>query len=213
MNMTPGLRKLALTTHVSSSVGWLGAVIAFLALALVGVMSQDAPLVRAVYLAMHPVSWFVIVPLALAAFFTGIVQSLATTWGLVRHYWVAAKLLLTVLATAVLLLHTQAIDRVVAAASAAPLRASDLLSLRRQLVGDASAALFVLFVTTALSVYKPWGMTPYGLRKQFEVSAVRPGMVRAQQDRRARTGRYVVLAIVGFVVLILLFHLAGGLSH
>ena len=36
--MTPGLRKFALTTHVTSSVGWLGAVGAFLALAIAGVV-------------------------------------------------------------------------------------------------------------------------------------------------------------------------------
>ena len=41
MAMTPGLRKVALTTHVTSSVGWIGAVAAFLALAIAGVGSQD----------------------------------------------------------------------------------------------------------------------------------------------------------------------------
>ena len=53
MTMTPGLRKFALTTHVTSSVGWLGAVGAFLALAIAGVGSEDAQIVRAAYLAMH----------------------------------------------------------------------------------------------------------------------------------------------------------------
>jgi hypothetical protein len=42
MIMTPGLRKFALTTHVTSSVGWLGAVSAFFALAIAGLSSQDA---------------------------------------------------------------------------------------------------------------------------------------------------------------------------
>jgi hypothetical protein len=45
--MTPGLRKFALTTHVTSSVGWLGAVVAFLALAIVGLISQDAEVLAA----------------------------------------------------------------------------------------------------------------------------------------------------------------------
>jgi hypothetical protein len=53
MAMTSGLRKFALTTHVTSSVGWLGAVGAFLALAIAGVGSEDAQIVRAAYLAMH----------------------------------------------------------------------------------------------------------------------------------------------------------------
>ena len=118
MTMTPGLRKFALTTHVTSSVGWLGAVGAFLALAIAGVGSEDAQIVRAAYVAMHLTTWFVIVPLCLAALLTGIVQSLGTTWGLFRHYWVVTNLLLTVLATVILLVHTQPIDHVAAMRSA-----------------------------------------------------------------------------------------------
>ena len=71
--------QCALTTHVMSSVGWLGAVGAFLALAIAGVDSEDAQIVRAAYLAMHLTTWFVIVPLCLAALLTGIVQSLGTS--------------------------------------------------------------------------------------------------------------------------------------
>ena len=78
----------------------------------------------------------------------------------------------------------------------------------------ASAALFMLFVTTILSVYKPWGMTEYGLRKQSE-----PGItwrVAATGDRRTGggiPGRYGVLAIIVFVVLMLLLHLVTRGLH
>ena len=102
MNVSPGLRKLALTTHVTSSVGWLGAVGGFLALAIAGIASQDAQTVRAAYLAMHVITWFVIVPLSAAALLTGLVQSTVTPWGVFRHYWVVTKLALTVMATAIL---------------------------------------------------------------------------------------------------------------
>jgi len=206
MAMTSGLRKFAPTIHVTSSVGWLGAVGAFLALAIAGVGSEDAQIVRAAFLAMHLTTWFVIVPLCLAALLTGIVQSLGTTWGLFRHYWVVTKLLLTVLATLILLVHTQPIDRVAAVAAQTTLAIGDLRQLRFQLVGDACGALFVLLVTTALSVYKPWGMTPYGLRKQNEVS----GAWRPTTSRQvAPWGRYVLFGIIAMVLLVLLLHLAG----
>ena len=52
MAMAPSLRKFALTVHVTSSVGWLGAVAAFLALAVAGLTSRDAQTVRATYLVM-----------------------------------------------------------------------------------------------------------------------------------------------------------------
>jgi hypothetical protein len=64
--MTPRLRKFALTAHVTSSVGWLGAVVAYPALAITGLTSPDAQRVQAVYLAMELIGWYVIVPLRLA---------------------------------------------------------------------------------------------------------------------------------------------------
>lgn len=85
MMMTPALRKFGLTAHVSSSVGWFGAVAGFLALAVSGLTSRDAQVVRAVYLAMNLIGWSVIVPLSLASLLTGVVQSLGTPWGLFRH--------------------------------------------------------------------------------------------------------------------------------
>ena len=50
MTMTPRLRKFALTAHVTSSVGWLGAVAVSLAIAVAGLTSHDAQVVRAAYL-------------------------------------------------------------------------------------------------------------------------------------------------------------------
>jgi len=210
MMMTTGVRKFVLTTHITSSIGWLGSVAAFLALAVAGIAGDETQLVRASYVAMHLITWFVIVPLSIAALATGFVDSLGTPWGLFRHYWVVAKLLLTVLATAVLLVHTQPIDRVAAVATQADLTRMDLWQVRLQLVGDAAAALFVLCAATALSVYKPWGMTAYGLRKQSEAAARWVPSVR-QSARPA--GRYVIIGIVGFVLLMLALHLLGGGRH
>ena len=99
MTMTPRLRKFALTAHVTSSVGWLGAVAVFLALGIAGLTSQDAQAMRAAYLAMESIGWFVLVPFSLASLLTGLVSSLGTTWGLFRRYWVLFKLLINILAT------------------------------------------------------------------------------------------------------------------
>src|SRR3546814_3156266 len=57
MTMTPRLRKFVLAAHVTSSVGSLGAVAVFLALAFAGLTSQDAQLVRAAYVANGFVAW------------------------------------------------------------------------------------------------------------------------------------------------------------
>jgi hypothetical protein len=170
MIMPPILRKLALTAHVTTSVGWLGAVASFLALALAGLASQDEETVRAAYLAMDLTTWFVIVPLSIASLLTGLVQSLGTSWGLFRHYWVLIKLLLTVVATFLLLVHTQPITFMATVVVATPLSGADLREVRMQLVFDAGAALLLLLVVTALSVYKPRGLTRYGWRKQRQMA-------------------------------------------
>ena len=168
--MSPGLRKLALTAHVTASVGWLGAVACFLALAVAGLASRDSQTVRAAYLAMELSTRFVIVPLSFAALLTGLVQSLGTRWGLFRHYWVLIKFLLTVLAALILLLHTRPIGYMAAVAAETALAGSDYRGLRIQLVADAGAALLVLLVNTTLSVYKPRGMTRYGWRRSARAS-------------------------------------------
>lgn len=165
MTMTPGLRKFALTVHVTSSVGWLGAVAGFLALVVAALTSQDAQTVRAAWIAMELTGWFAIVPLALASLLTGLVMSLGTPWGLFRHYWVLFKLLLTILATIVLLLNMQTVSFL--AGVAVETDSAVLGGLRGELL-HAGGGLLVLLVITILSVYKPRGMTPYGWRKQLE---------------------------------------------
>src|SRR5687768_15529459 len=95
MAFAPALRKFAFATHVTTSVGWVGAVLVFLTLAAIGLSSQDERTVRGSYLVMAPAAWFVLVPLAHASLFSGIALSLGTTWGLFRHYWVVLKLVLT----------------------------------------------------------------------------------------------------------------------
>jgi hypothetical protein len=120
---------------------------------------------RAAYLAMDTIGWLAIVPLAVAALLTGLVMALGTAWGLFRHYWVLISFALTIFATAVLLLHMSAVDRM-----ADVVRVADQTQLRA-LGGDLmhpGVGLLVLLVVAVLNVYKPRGVTPYGWRKQQE---------------------------------------------
>jgi hypothetical protein len=160
--MGPGRRKFVLTAHVSASVGWLGAIAAFLVLGVVGLTSQDAQTVRGAYLVMDAAAWFVLVPLAFASLLTGLVQSLATPWGLFRHYWVLFKLLINVAATTFLLMYMETFDSM-AEVAADP--SSDLGAVRNvSPVLHAALALLLLLAATILAVYKPPGLTPYGRR-------------------------------------------------
>jgi len=207
MIMTPRLSKFTLTTHVTASVGWLGAVGAFLALAIGGVTSDDAQLVGAAYVTTEFITWFVIVPLSFAALLTGILQSLGTTWGLFRHYWVVAKLAVTVIATGLLLVHTQAIGLVARAAAAHDLAIDELHGLRVQLIADAAAGVVALLITTTLSIYKPWGLTAYGER---HLSA--HGVPAQIATPRWVQVSWTVAAVL--ILIVIALHLTGhGLGH
>lgn len=163
--MPPTLRKLALTAHVTVSVGWLGAVGAFLGLALTALVSDDGDVVRGAYLTIELTGWFILVPLAVASLMTGLVQALGTKWGLFRHYWVVFKLLINIVATIVLLAYMQTLEFLADDAHAQA--SADLDDVRSvSPVLHAIAALLLLIVATTLGVYKPRGLTPYGQRKQ-----------------------------------------------
>ena len=161
MTMSSALRKFALTAHVTTSVGWLGAVAAFLALAISGVASPDGGTMRAAYVAMNLTGWFVIVPLCLASFVSGVVLACGTPWGLLRHYWVVVKLIVSVVATIVLLAHMQPVSRMAEAAIEMPSSLATMRRMRLQIIGDAGAALAALLLATTLSVYKPKGLTRF----------------------------------------------------
>jgi hypothetical protein len=166
MGLSPRLRRFALTAHVVSSVGWLGALGLFFALSVAGLTADDAEAVRAAYTAMDLTVWSVLVPLALASLLTGVIQGLGTKWGLVRHYWVLAKLLLTVVATFVLLMYTDTIEAM-AREARQPGPIEEVRNLSPAL--HAGVALIVLLSTTILGIYKPAGLTRYGWRKQQQL--------------------------------------------
>ena len=159
MHMTLPVRRFALTAHVSLSLGWMGAVACFLALAIVGFTSRQPVEVQAAYLGMEMICWAVIVPLSFLSPATGIAQALWTPWGLLKHYWVLVKLLVTLPCTAVLLLHMLPTTRLAAAAAQGQLMGDALRDLRVQLVADSAIAIAVLLLTTVLAIYKPRGRT------------------------------------------------------
>jgi hypothetical protein len=189
MAMRPGLRKFALIAHVTSSVGWLGAIAAFFAVALVALVSADAQRARAASITMELIGWCVIVPFSVATLLSGIVQSVGTQWGLFRHYWVIAKLLITVGASILLMLHMQVVGSIALAASADAASSSHLQGAKMQVVADAGAAIVVLLIAAALSIYKPPGRTDEKAPRWVQVAgAVLLVMIVAFAVRHASSG-------------------------
>lgn len=80
--MKPQSRRALLTLHICCSVGWFGAVAAFLVLSVAGMTSDNPDMVRSAYLSMDLISRYLVIPLSLAALATGLTQALASPWGL-----------------------------------------------------------------------------------------------------------------------------------
>jgi hypothetical protein len=163
--MTPGLRKLVLAVHLTVSIGWIGAVAAYIALDIVAATGQDAEALRTAYLAMERIARSVIVPLAVASLVTGIVISLGTKWGLFRHYWVVISLLLTVFATIVLLREVQVIASYADIAADRSASGDQLRGLPSTLLHSVGGTVLLL-VVLVLNIYKPRGLTRYGRRRE-----------------------------------------------
>jgi hypothetical protein len=167
MPMSSSLRKLALTVHIGTSVAFLGTIAAFLTLAIVGLTSLNEQAVRGSYLAMEVIAWYTVLPLGFASLLFGTIISLGTSWGLIRYYWVIAKLLLTTFAVTILVLKMNLIGHAAELAAQAVVPSDDLRGAGRQLAFHAGGGVLLLLLPLWLSTYKPSGLTPYGLRVRY----------------------------------------------
>lgn len=213
--MTPRFQKLALLVHISFSVGWFGAVVPYLALAIAGLVSNDALTVRSVFLSLEFIGWYVIVPLSFAALLSGLVQSLGTRWGLFRYWWIVAKLALTVFAVIILFQHMRDVSQVTRMASQMNLSSA---ALRSELI-HAAGGLLVVFAAMVLSVFKPRGLTAYGRRQASKAnSPIRSSGEAAPLQAPAISGSrwarvawiHVIHAIAIALVIVIILHISGG---
>lgn len=166
--MGRGVRKAVLSAHLTVSVGWIGAVVAYVGLGVAAVNSADTQTIRAAWIAMEVVGWYVIVPLAVASLLTGLIMALGTAWGLFRHYWVVISFALTLLSAGVLIMHMPTVSSTVEVVLRSEGSALEALG------GDLShpsIGLIILLIVQVLNLYKPPGLTRYGWRKQQQAAA------------------------------------------
>lgn len=209
--MTPAVRKFALAAHITFSVGWLGAAAGFLALAVHGLIVQDAQLVRGLYLAMNVTGWYVIVPFCLASLATGLVVSLGGAWGLFRYYWVSAKFFLTIVSALILFGFSQTLNNIGVLSADATMPVDELRRLSQSPIIHSGGGLLVLLVVTGLSVYKPWGRTGYGRRKQNEQDK---GLTSNRISFTKKSlGIYILIGIISLFLLFVILHLGLRGSH
>jgi hypothetical protein len=203
MQMPQSLRKFTLSSHITVSVGWLGAVVVFLVLAITGLTTKDNTLARAMYMALEVCTIYVIVPFCLASLVTGLIQAFGTKWGVFKHYWIIVKLLLTCFMTLLLFLHLKPINELSVSAASADFTNVNESATVIELIKKAAAAVLGLIAVTAISVYKPWGKTRYGLKDQANPTSQAPFAWR-------KLFLWVGIALMLFIML---KHLVGGGMH
>ena len=153
--LTPARRKLVLTIHVVAGVGWLGLHAVLILLTATGLATGDDHTMLAVYVAGGMVGELVF-PFAAISLATGVILSLGTAWGLLRHWWVLAKLVINV---AMLAVSGAVLSRFLAEAADRARDGVAVGDLGTRVVIGSCAGFALLVVATALSVYRPRGRT------------------------------------------------------
>jgi hypothetical protein len=173
-------RKVWLTLHIGIGVGWLGASLAMLALSIVGATTGSHEMRHGAYALMDTFNNALAIPSALMAIVTGVVVSLGTPWGLVKHHWVLAKLIIALSLPVLATFGGPWIDELVVRGgdyAAEPGGAAILL------VGAMALFLALLWTATILSVFRPGGRTRWGRREGGQrhpsQTAVAASLVRA----------------------------------
>jgi uncharacterized membrane protein len=157
-------RHTLLVLHYVSSVGWLGVGCCQLTLNLVALATGDPALRHAAHEIAHVLDISVLTLLALTSATTGILLAVRQKWGLVRYWWVAVKLVVTV----VLLVYTPVwmggwIRQAIEATAHGP-GGAGYATVRDELMVSSVGIVTTLVLVTVISVVKPWGRTPRGRR-------------------------------------------------
>ena len=142
--------KIAFTAHILAAVGWFGIAIAVAFCAIAAAVTSDEALSLALYRTLETLPWLSI-PAGITAVVTGSLLGLGTPYGLIRHWWVVAKIIIAVavIVTDVLIVVAVAHDAAVTGHAQPPL------------YGSTIAHVVTLAAATVLSVFKPWGRTPW----------------------------------------------------
>ncbi len=150
-------RRTVLVTHIAAAGAWLGVDVAMAVLIGTAVLDDDPTTRASALLVLQRVTVWPLLVCGLVCLASGIVLGLGSRWGVLRHWWVAAKLALNLLLTA--LVPVALLPEVTAQAAQA----------RRALAGqpvtyDLTDLAFppvvspvLLLTAVTLSVVKPWG--------------------------------------------------------
>lgn len=154
-------RKAWLVTHIVSAGAWIGLDVVMAVLVFTAMFTDNTAVAATSYQALHLFAIWPLLVAGLVCLVSGVALGLGTKYGLVRYWWVAVKLVLNVLLTAlgVVALRPGVQD---AAVYGQLLAAGDPVGPAPDLVFPPIVSPTCLLIAVLLSVYKPWGRTAKG---------------------------------------------------
>ncbi len=150
-------RKATLAIHLFSAGAWIGIDVLVAVLVAVGWWSDDPERRATAYQAL---GWFVVWPMftmAMVCLASGLLLGWGSRWGLVRYWWVAVKLVLTlVLSTLILVALRPGMPDVLEHGHNLAAGVPDRIDVSF-LFFPPAVSLTALAFATAIAVFKPWG--------------------------------------------------------
>lgn len=161
--MTKRTRKLFLTLHVGFSVAWLGAAVGMLVLGITGLVTKDPNLRHHAYAFMHIFDLAIVIPFVFLSLLTSFFNTLGTPWGLTKYWWVLVKLVIALSTVGFAGAKENFWVRGLAEKTEGYLALNPDADL--YLVIFFSLGIIGLWVAIILSIYTPWGRTPWAQRE------------------------------------------------
>lgn len=149
-------RNAVLAVHLLSAAAWIGLDAALAVLVFTSLLTDDAQLAAAGYRVLVLLAVWPLLVAGLSCLGSGLLLGLGTKYGLLRYWWVAAKLVINVVFTALVpvLLRPTVLSAADGAQRLTVFIAPDML---RALIFPVIVSSIGLVLAVLLSVYKPWG--------------------------------------------------------
>lgn len=165
--LSASARKLTLTVHIITAIGWIGVDFVLFVFAFRGLTTDDAETLRICYQAVEMFAVVLLVPLGLLSLASGLLLGWGSKYGILRYRWVFWKLVLNlVLTTLVIVALRPGVSEAADLVSGTPdLTSAELDQARSNLIFPPVVSITALSFATVLAVYKPWGRTKYGQRR------------------------------------------------
>src|SRR3954465_6528917 len=93
---SPRARRVWLTAHITASVGLLGDLLGFMAVAIRGTTTDNPAVAEGCWNVLQLFGFAFGIPLSVASIATGVALGVGSKWGVFRYPWVTMKLMIVV---------------------------------------------------------------------------------------------------------------------